>query len=136
MKPFFLIEFMRVGIKETDLKMFAAAAKTALTNHVQLYAEFIKEEAEKIAVSRFGSSDAKVTKEIIDGVIKLQGHYTGKRPSFFYSYVLPILEAVLGGLLCNALFKDDKTVWTGLIIASCILLLLGGVYLSYKREKQ
>ena len=127
---------MKAWINDSDLKMFAAAAKGALASHIQNYAEYIKEEAERIAVARFGSSDAKVTKEIIDGVIKLQGHYVGRPSSWFYAYLLPRLEASVGGVLCNALFAKEQNVWTGILIGTCLLLLGVGVFLSSRREKR
>ncbi len=126
---------MQVKIKDTELKMFGQDAKSCLSEHAQSYIEHIKGEAEKVAVGRFGIKDARVTKDIIEGVIKLQGHHVGKKPSVFFSYVLPLLETLFGGVLCNAVFVEDKTFWTGILIASCILLILGGVYLSFKHER-
>lgn len=127
---------MQIGIKDTELKIFSADAKCSMSRHVQSYAEYIKEEAERIAVAHYGKNDAKVTKEIIEGVIKLQGHYVGNKSSFFYSWLLPLLEAVFGGVLCNALFEKDKTFWTGVLIVSCILIVLAGMFLSYWHEKR
>lgn len=126
---------MQIKIKDTELKMFGQEAKSSLSEHVQTYMEHIKSEAEKVAVGRFGVTDARVTKEIIDGVIKLQGHHVDKKPSPFFSYILPVLQTFFGGLLCNALFVKDKTFWTGILIATCVLLIICGVYLSSKHER-
>ena len=127
---------MQAKIKDSELKIFSSDAKKSLTEHLQKYAEHVKNEAERIAVAQYGPNDAKVTKTIIDGVIKTQGHHGGAKPSTFYSYVLPVSESISGGLLCNAIFKDNKTVWTGIIIGVCILWIVGGVYLSRKHEKE
>ena len=127
---------MQIGIKDTKLKIFTRDAKNSLNKHVQSYAEHIKEEAERIAVAQYGTNDAKVTKDIIEGVIKLQGHHVGQKPTFFYSWLLPLLEALFGGILCNALFVKEKTFWTGVIIASCILIIFFGMFLSYKHGKR
>ena len=127
---------MQVTIKDSELKMFSKDAKSSLSKHVQSYSEHIKEEAEKVAVAQYGTTDAKVTKDIIDGVIKLQGHYVGNKPSFFFSFVLPLIETLLGGVLCNTLFVKEKTVWHGLLIATCLSLIFGSLYLSYKHERR
>lgn len=127
---------MQIGIKDTELKIFSTEAKNSMSKHVQSYAEHIKVEAERIAVAHYGTNDAKVTKEIIEGIIKLQGHHVGNKPSFLYSWLLPLLEALFGGILCNALFVEEKTFWTGILIASCFLLIIFGAYLSYRHEKK
>lgn len=127
---------MQIRIKDSEFKMFGKDAKNSLTKHILSYLEHIKEEAEKVAVARNGITDAKVTKEIIEGVIKLQGHHVGNKPSIIFSFMFPILEAILGGLLCNALFVENKTVWHGILIASCLLSICGVVYLSYKHERR
>lgn len=126
---------MQVTIKESELKMFGKDAKSNLTKHVLTYAEHIKEEAERVAVARYGTTDAKVTNDIIDGVIKLQGHHVGNKPSLFFSFILPLFETLLGGVLCNTLFVEEKTVWHGVLIATCLLFICCGVYLSYKHER-
>lgn len=126
---------MQVKIKDSELKIFSKDAKNTLTEHLQNYAEHMKTEAERIAVAQYGATDAKVTMDIIDGVIKTQGHHVKKKPSIFYSYILPLLGTIFGGLLCNALFKEDKTVWTGIIIAACIFCIIGVVFLSSNHEK-
>ena len=126
---------MQLKIKDSELRMFGQDAKKCLSEHAQSYIEHIKEEAEKVAVGRFGINDAKVTKEIIDGVIKLQGHHVGNKPTAFYSYILPLLETIFGGLLCNSLLSDNKTFGTGVFIAVCFVLISVGVYLSIKHER-
>ena len=66
--------------------------------------------------------DPKATKGIVKSMIGVHGHHVLKTPHIFYTYILPVLEAVAGGLFCNAFFKETKSTGDALLMAGAAVL--------------
>jgi hypothetical protein len=96
---------MEIRFKE-DFSMFSREAKDTLHKHVKDYTLSLKEESERVAASRYDpDGDVQVTKGIVEHMIGVHGHHVVRKPSLFFTYILPLLEAIAGGSTSRVSFK-------------------------------
>lgn len=112
--------------------MFSPDAKDALVDHVKNYTSSLKDESERLAAAHYDpDTEPKVSKRMVESMIGIHGFHVVRKPHWFYTYVLSVLEAFAGGLICNALFKDNKTTATELIMIGSIVFIVGSIILRH-----
>lgn len=120
-----------------EYSQFSREAKDALIKHVKDYVDTLKDESEHLAATRKEpDSNMTVTKGIVDSMIGVHGHHVLRRPHFFYTYLLPVLEAVAGGLFCNAFFKDVKNTCDALLMAGTAVFIIISILLRHHHDSK
>lgn len=115
--------------------MFSREAKEALHKHVKDYTLSLKEESERVAASRYDpDGDVQVTKGIVEHMIGVHGHHVVRRPSLFYTYILPVLEAIAGGLFCTVAFKDNKTTVEEILMLLTVVGIVVSILLRHNHD--
>ncbi len=123
---------MEIKIKDENFSMFSPDAKDALVDHVKNYTSSLKDESERLAAAHYDpDTEPKVSKRMVESMIGIHGFHVVRKPHWFYTYVLSVLEAFAGGLICNALFKDNKTTATELIMIGSIVFIVGSIILRH-----
>lgn len=108
-----------------EYSQFSRDAKDTLIKHVKDYVKTLKDESEHLAASRKEpDANMTVTKGIVKSMIGVHGHHVLKTPHIFYTYILPVLEAVAGGLFCNAFFKETKSTGDALLMAGAAVFII------------
>lgn len=120
-----------------EFSQFSGDAKDALIKHVEGYVNTLKDESEHLAASRKEpDSNMTVTKGIVESMIGVHGHHVLKKPHFFYTYLLPVLEAVAGGFFCNAFFKETKSTGDALLMVGAAVFIIVSIFLRHHHESK
>ena len=120
-----------------EYSQFSRDAKDALVKHVRDYIKTLKDESEHLAASRKEpDSNMTVTKGIVESMIGVHGHHVLKTPHIFYTYILPVLEAVAGGLFCNAFFKENKSTGDALFMAGAAVFIIVSIFLRHHHDSK
>ena len=118
-----------------DYSQFSGDAKVALVKHVKEYVNTLKDESERLAAARKEpDSNMTVTKGIVESMIGVHGYHVLKRPDIFFTYLLPVLEAVAGGFFCNAFFKETKSTGDSLLMAGAAVLIIVSIFLRHHHD--
>lgn len=117
--------------------MFSKEAKDSLIDHVKDYAVSLKNESERIAASRNEpDGDAKVTKSMVESMIGVHGHHIVKKPSLFFTYFLPVLEALSGAFFCSAVLKENKSFWYEMLMVFSIVAIVVSIFLRHHHDSK
>lgn len=128
---------MDVELKGEDFAMFKENAKVTLEKHVAEYALQLKNEAERVALSRSeNKEDAKVSDSIVNSIIGIHGHYIFKKTDFIFTYLLPVGDAICGSVFASMLCLDDKKWWHGAIMAGAFAMLVFFIILRYIHDSK
>lgn len=126
---------MDLKIKDENFSMFSKDAMTSLTNHVKEYTVYLKNESERIAVSRSDpDGEAKVTQNMVESIISIHGHHVVKKPSFFFTYCLPVFEALSGGFFSAAVLKENKTVGWEIVMVTSFVAIVISLFLRHHHD--
>ena len=120
-----------------EYAQFSGGAKDTLIKHVKDYVKTLKDESEHLAASRIEpDANMTVTKGIVESMIGVHGHHVLKKPHLFFTYILPVLEAVAGGIFCNAFFKEIKSTEDALLMAGSAVLIIVSIFLRHHHDSK
>ena len=137
LKLFILIVDMEIKFNNDDFSMFKSDARKTLFKHITSYTVNLKREAERLAYNKYESrEDAKVSKQTIDSIIGTHGYYHLRKPHIFYTYILPVLDALNGALLAAMILQSDKKWWHGLLMGIFILLIVVSIAIRYRHDNK
>ena len=116
---------------------FSKDAKEVLIKHVKNYIKTLKDESERVAASR-NEPDGKmtVTKGVVESMIGIHGHHVFTKPHIFYTYLLPVLEAIAGGFFCNVCFKDSISTGDSLIMVVSAVFILVSIFMRHHHDSK
>lgn len=120
-----------------EFSQFSKDAKDTLVKHAKNYIKTLKDESERVAASR-NEPDGRmtVTKGIVESMIGVHGHHVLSKPHLFFTYLLPVLEAIAGGLFCNAFFKDTKSTGESLLMVASAVFILVSIFLRHHHDSK
>lgn len=117
--------------------MFSPDAKDSLIEHVKNYTTTLKDESERLALSHYDpDTEPKVSKRMVESMIGIHGFHVVRKPHWFFTYVLPVLEALAGGLICNAFMKDSRTSFEELLMIGSIVFIGVSITLRHYHDKK
>ena len=120
-----------------DYSQFSGEAKKTFVKHLQDYAKTLKDESERLAASRKEpDANMTVTKGIVESMIGVHGHHVFKKPHLFFTYLLPVLEAIAGGLFCNAFIKETKTTPESLLMAGSVVFIILSIFWRHHHDSK
>lgn len=112
-----------------EYSQFSKEAKDTFVKHIKEYANTLKDESEHLAASRMDpDANMTVTKNTVESMIGVHGHHVLRRPHVFFTYILPVLEAISGGLFCNAFFKSTKSTGDALLMAGSAVFIILSIF--------
>ena len=116
---------------------FSKDAKETLIKHIKSYINTLKDESERVAASR-NEPDGKmpVTKSIVESMIGIHGHHVFAKPHFFFTYLLPVLEAIAGGFFCNAYFKDSISTGDSILMVGSAVFILISIFMRHHHDSK
>lgn len=115
--------------------MFNKEAKGTLEKHVKDYTIFLKNESERLAASRYDpDADLQVTNGIVKTMIDVHGHHVVRKPSMFYTYLLPILEAIAGSIFSAAFLQDNKTTFTEILMLASLVWIVVSIFMRHHHD--
>lgn len=115
---------MEIKIKDENFSMFSSDAKDALVDHVKNYTTSLKDESERLAAAHYDpDTEPKVSKRMVESIIGIHGFHVVRKPHWFYTYALPIFEALAGGLICNTIFKSNKSTFEEFLMIGSIVFI-------------
>lgn len=120
-----------------DYSQFSKGAKDTFVKHLKDYAKTLKDESERVAASRKEpDANMTVTRGIVESMIGVHGHHVFRKPHLFFTYFLPVLEAIAGGLFCNAFFKETKTTGESLLMAGTTVFIIVSIFLRHHHDSK
>lgn len=125
---------MEIRFKE-DFSMFSKEAKDTLHKHVKDYALSLKDESERVAASRYDpDGEVQVTKGIVENIIGVHGHHVVRKPHLFYTYILPVLEAIAGGVFCAVAFKSSRTTLEEILMVVAVVGIVISIFMRHNHD--
>lgn len=120
-----------------EYSQFSKDAKDIFVKHLKAYAQTLKDESEHLAASRKEpDANMTVTQGIVESMIGVHGHHVLKRPHLFFTYILPVLEAIAGGFFCNACFTETMSTGDALLMALSAVFIIFGVFLRHHHDSK